>query len=231
MIDDATNLRLSLFFEEETTAGAMTVLSYWIKRYGIPQSLYCDKKNAFVLTRDPTDTELLAGITEPKSHFGRACDKLGVEVIPASSPQAKGRVERNHRLDQDRLVKELRLAGISMIEEANRFLHETYLPRMNDTFSRTAFDPADAHVPLGKAALNEILCFEYKRAVSNDYVVRFECRLFQINKSNKVLPRPKEKVTVRIHLDRSYSIVFKGKPLLVKELQIPQKGQPNSCGV
>ncbi|GHV23337.1 hypothetical protein FACS189494_11260 [Spirochaetia bacterium] len=90
MIDDATRKRCSRFFDEETTAGAMTVLSCWIRTYGIPQSLYCDRKNAFVLTREPTDAELLEGITEPKSHFGRACEKLGIEVIPANSPQAKG---------------------------------------------------------------------------------------------------------------------------------------------
>jgi hypothetical protein len=81
----------------------------------------------------------------------------------------------------------LRLAGIDTIEAANRFLLETYLPRMNEQFSRPAFDPADAHVPRGKADLNEILCFEYERVITNDYVVRFECRLFQIGKSNKIL--------------------------------------------
>ena len=80
LIDDATKTRLSQFFEEETMFGAMTVLKMWIETYGIPESLYCDKKNAFVLTREPTDSELLAGITQPKSHFGRACDKLGVQV-------------------------------------------------------------------------------------------------------------------------------------------------------
>ncbi|MHB9293981.1 hypothetical protein Holit_03103 [Hollandina sp. SP2] len=99
---------------------------------------------------------------------------------------------------------------------------------MNEKFSRPAFDPADAHVPRGKVELAEILCFEYERVVSNDYVVRCECRLFQIYKSNKVLPRPKDKVTVRIRLDGSYSIVFKGKPLLVKEIQIPRKGHISS---
>ena len=93
MIDDATKIRLSLFFDEETTFGAMTVLKMWIQRHGIPESLYCDKKNAFVLTREPTDAEILAGIHKPKSHFGKACDRLGIEVIAANSPQAKGRVE------------------------------------------------------------------------------------------------------------------------------------------
>ena len=225
MIDDATNTRFAQFFEEETTAGAMMVLSCWIKTYGIPQSLYCDKKNAFVLTREPTDAELLKGITKPKSHFGRASDKLGIEVIPADSPQAKGRVERNHGLDQDRLVKELRLAGISSIEAANRFLIETYLPKMNRKFSRPAADSSDAHVPLGTVDLSNIFCFEHERTVANDYVVRFECRLFQILKANKSLPRPKDKVTIRIRLDGSLSILWKGKPLLVEEINILQNDQ------
>jgi transposase len=220
MIDDATNIRLACFFEEETMFGAMTVLKAWIERYGIPQALYCDKKNAFVLTREPTDAELLKGITKAKSHFGRACEKLGIEVIAANSPQAKGRVERNHGLDQDRLVKELRLAGISTMEQANVFLAKTYLPEINKKFSRPAVCKDDAHVPAGNASLSEILCEEHERKVSNDYVVRFECRLFQITRKNKELPRPKDTVIIRIKLDRSISIVWKGKNLLVKELRI-----------
>ena len=218
MIDDATNTRLSRFFEQETIEAAMTVLSLWIKSYGIPEALYCDKKNAFVLTREPTDDELLAGITEPKSHFGRACGKLGVQVIAANSPQAKGRVERNHGVDQDRLVKELRLAGISTIAGANRFLEKTYLPKMNRKFSRPAAKPEDAHVPLGNAKLQDIMCLEYERTVANNYVIRFETRLFQILKTKNPLPRPRDKVLVRIRPDGSISIIWKETKLLVKEL-------------
>ena len=219
MIDDATNTRLSRFFEEETIAGAMTVFSCWIRTYGIPEALYCDRKNAFVLTREPTDAELLAGMTEPKSHFGRACEKLGVQVIAAHSPQAKGRVERNHGVDQDRLVKELRLAGISTIAGANRFLEKTYLPKMNRKFSRPAAQPEDAHVPLGKVNLKNIMCLEYERTVANNYVIRFETRLFQILKTKTPLPRPKDKVTVRIAVDDgSLTVLWKESKLLVKEL-------------
>jgi hypothetical protein len=225
MTDDATNRRLSQFFEAETTIGAMRVFSLWIPRYGIPQGLYCDKKNAFILTREPTDAELLEGISKPKSHFGKACEKLGVEVIPANSPQAKGRVERNHGLDQDRPVKELRLAGISTRGEANRFLPESYLPKTNGKFCRPAFCADDAPVPLGKTDLKDIRCFEYERTVSRDYVIRHECRLFQILKTNKGMPRPKDKVTVRIGLDGSYAILFQGKPLRVKELRKIEKGR------
>jgi hypothetical protein len=223
MIDDATNTRLSRFFEEETTAGVMEVFSLWIRSYGIPEALYCDRKNAFVLTREPTDGELLAGITEPKSHFGRACDKLGVAVIAAHPdfsprPQAKGRVERNHGADQDRLVKELRLAGISTIACANRFLEKTYLPKMNQKFSIPAAKPEDAHVPLGDVNLKDIMCLQYERTIANDYVIRFETRLFQILKSNKALPRPRDKVTIRVALDGNLTVLWKDTKLLVKEL-------------
>ncbi|GHU45428.1 hypothetical protein FACS1894190_17570 [Spirochaetia bacterium] len=85
LVDDATGKSLGMFFDEETTEGAMKMLWRWIELYGIPKALYCDKKNAFVLTRDPTDEELLRGITKPKSHFGKACEKLGIEVIAADS--------------------------------------------------------------------------------------------------------------------------------------------------
>ena len=205
MIDDATNTRISRFFEQETAEAGMSVFSLWITDYGIPQTLYCDKKNAFVLTREPTDAELLAGVTEGKSHFGRVCDKLGVQVTAANSPQAKGRVERNHGIDQDRLVKELRRAGISTIEHANAFLEKTYLPRMNKKFGRPASSSDGAHVPVGNAALN-------------DYVIRFDKRLFQILKSNRALPRPKDTVIVRVQLDGGLSIIHKGTKLFVKEL-------------
>jgi len=218
MIDDATNTRISRFFEQETIEAIMTVFSSWILRYGIPEALYCDKKNAFVLTREATDDELLKGIIEPKSHFGRACEKLGVSVITAHSPQAKGRVERNHGVDQDRLVKELRLAGISTIAEANLFLEKVYLPKMNKKFSRPAAKPENAHVPLGDVKLKNIMCLEYERTVANNYVIRFETRLFQIFKTKKELPRPKDKVLVRVQLDGSLSIIWKNNKLFVKEL-------------
>ena len=218
MIDDATKRRLSMFFEEETMFGAMTVLKMWVERYGIPESLYCDKKNAFVLTREPTDAEILAGIHTPKSHFGKACDRLGIEVIAANSPQAKGRVERNHGVDQDRLVKALRLEGISTIEDANQFLLKTYLPKMNEKFSRPAKNGEDAHVNPGKVNLDNILCMEFDRCIGKDFVIRFQARLFQILKTNKPLPRTEDKVLVRIRLDNSIHIIWKDKPLKVKEI-------------
>jgi transposase len=220
MVDDATGTTYSQIFEQETIEGAMRTLWRWIELYGIPKALYCDKKNAFLLTREPTDAELLAGITKPKSHFGRACEKLGIEVIAANSPQAKGRVERSHQVYQDRLVKELRLATISTIEQANRFLENTYLSEANATFAKPPREIEDGHAPLLDAGLREIFVFEHTRTVTNDFVVRFECRFFQILKENKNKPRPRDKVTVRIHLDNVLEIYWQGKKLLVRELDI-----------
>jgi transposase len=225
MIDDATNTRYAQFFEQETLEAIMKVFSGWIKKYGIPEALYCDKKNAFVLTREPTDEELLAGITQPKSHFGRACEKLGTQVIAANSPQAKGRVERNHGIDQDRLVKELRLAGISTQAQANEFLEKIYLPKMNQKFSRPPAHTEDAHVPLGSVDLQDILCWEYERTLSNDYVLRFETRYYQILTTNTPLPRPKDKLIIRRDLEGKLSVIWKGKKLLVKEIQNTQKSK------
>ena len=218
MIDDATKARLSQFFDGETIFVAMTVLKMWIERHGIPDSLYCDKKNAFVLAREPTDAEILAGVLKPKSHFGKACDGLGIEVIAANSPQAKGRVERCHGVDQDRLVKALRLEDISEIGRANRFLLETYLPKMNAKFSRQARKAEDAHVRPGGAKIDDILCMEFGRSVSKDFIIHFQSRLFQIQDTGKRLPRAGDKVLVRVRLDGSVHIFWKDRPLPVKEI-------------
>jgi hypothetical protein len=115
--------------------------------------------------------------------------------------------------------RELRLTEISTIEEANRFLEETYLPRINAKFSRPPADSAPAPVPLGTADLREILCYEYRRTVSRDYVVSFQRRLFQIRPESRPLPRPLDKVMVRVRLDTSVDLYFQGKKLLIRELK------------
>ncbi len=217
MVDDATGITLSFLSEEETTADAMTLLWRWIELYGIPQAVYCDKKNAFVLNREPTIDEQLAGI-EPKSHFERACEKLGIEVIVANSPQAKGRVERNHGVYQDRFVKELRLAKIDTIKDANAFLVENYLPAINKKFSKKPELADDAHVPmLDKTGLKDIFCYESPRVVSNDFIISYESRIFQIAKEQKLIPRSKEKITVRELLDGTIHLLWQNTSLTFVE--------------
>ena len=123
MVDDATGRTMALMSEEETTASAMNLLWLWIDRYGIPKALYTDKKNVYLTERDPTIEEELSG-QEPLTVFGKGCNKLGIQIIPAHSPQAKGRVERKNGVFQDRLVKELRLRGINDITATNHLLPE-----------------------------------------------------------------------------------------------------------
>lgn len=217
MIDDATGRVWAFFCEEETTEAAMRLLWGWIERFGIPQAVYCDRKNAFVTYREPSVEEQLAGI-EPETHFERACRLLGIEVIQAYSPQAKGRVERNHAVHQDRLVKELRLRGISTMEEANAFLVGTYLPAINAKFAKPAADPRDAHVPLtGKIDLRDIFCFEVKRVLSRDFIIQFEQTFYQVSAKNRKKPAPGNKVTVRKWLDGSLYFIWNNKKLLVEE--------------
>ena len=217
IVDDATGRSLSALYEQETTEAAMRVLTLWINTYGIPQAVYCDHKNAFVCNREPSVEEQLAGI-EPESHFEKACGKLGIQVIAANSPQAKGRVERNHGVYQDRFVKELRLAGISSIGEANLFLEQTYLPAINAKFSHPAACSEDAHVPLGDVDLQDIMCFEERRCVSRDFVVSFQRRVFQILPDSRPLPRPGDKVTVKVRLDKTLELYFQGKKLCFQEI-------------
>lgn len=220
MVDDATGTTLSFLAEQETTEAALRLLWAWIKRHGIPQAVYCDRKNAFVLDRGPSVEEQLQGVVA-RSHFERACDELGIEVIVARSPQAKGRVERNHAVYQDRLVKELRLAGISEIEAANQFLCDGYLDSLNQKFAKPPVDEVDAHVALlGTQNLANILCFTEPRIVGRDYVVQFENRLFQIQRQKRRrLMAPGTPIRVHKWLDESLHFFSQsGYELLVEEI-------------
>jgi transposase len=228
MVDDATGMTMSFLRDQETTVAAMELLWAWIARNGIPQAVYCDRKNAFVLDREPTNDEQLRGIT-PRSPFEVACERLGIEVIVARSPEAKGRVERNHAVYQDRFVKELRLAGISSIDGANEFLRETYLGAVNGRFSRVPAKPEDAHVPLlDSTDLRDIFCFQETRKVSRDYIIQYGQHLFRIPQSARHHPHPGDSVTIRKWLDGSIHHYWKGRPLLVEEYVIPKPRKENS---
>lgn len=213
MVDDATGIKLSLMAEEETTEAAMRSLWSWIERYGVPQALYTDKKNVFVTDREPTVEEQLADV-EPMTAFGKACDKLGIGIIPANSPQAKGRVERSHGVYQDRFVKELKLKGITTIEGANELLEGGFVDKLNARFAREPKDPQDYHRPVPKRLdLNEVFSFEETRVVTNDWTIRYKNRMLQILKNNRLLPRPGAKVVVRRLLDGQIQLLHQDKKL------------------
>lgn len=226
MVDDATGTTLSMMAEEETTKAVMETLMLWIKRYGVPRALYTDKKNVFVTDREPTMTEQLLDI-EPMTAFGRACDKLGIEIITANSPQAKGRVERSHGVYQDRFVKDLKLAGITTIDGANDLLQGGFTDKLNSKFAKRAKEKQDYHrrVPKG-LRLHEVFSFEDTRTIANDWTVRHENRLLQILKDNKPLPRPRDKVTVRTLLDGATQLMHRGRKLKFEKIAMTMKQEP-----
>jgi transposase len=220
MVDDATGVSYFFFSEQETKKDAMALTWGWICKYGIPESLYCDRKNVYLTDREPNLDEQLAGI-DPKNDFEKACEKLGIEIITAYSPQAKGRVERKHGVLQDRLVKELRLANISTIEEANLFVQNGYMDSFNKKFARQPVSKEDRHVALfSQNDLRKIFVFESERRVANDWIIQFNNRLFQIQKNCTVRPQPRDRVLIHEWLDGSLHFIFNDKELNVEEFGV-----------
>jgi len=217
MVDDATGITQAMMSEQETTEAAMRLLWAWVEQYGIPMALYCDLKNVYLSDREPTVEEQLEGKL-PKTAFGIVCEKLGISIINAYSPQAKGRVERKHGVYQDRFVKELRLRGAKTIAEANMILKGGFIEKLNKKFSHPALEKEDLHVRVGgNQDLRDIFCFEQPRSVSQDWVVRHENRFYQLIRERGSLPRPETKVTVRVWLDGSVHILHRGRRLDFKE--------------
>jgi transposase len=169
MVDDATNRTGARFSEEETTRASYDVFDGWVGKNGMPGSLYVDRDSIYRCERIATVAEQIAS-QEPRTQFGRAMEQLGVEVIMAHSPQAKGRVERRNGLLQDRLVKELRLEGISDLVAANQFLEQKFLPALNQRFVVAARSSVDAHRQ-GAWNLGEVLSWEETRVVAKDWTV------------------------------------------------------------
>jgi transposase len=216
MVDDATGKTMSFMSEEETTEAAMRLLWSWIERHGVPVALYTDRRNVYITERNPTLEEELSG-KAPLTAFGAACKKLGIRIIPAYSPQAKGRVERKNGVFQDRLVKELKLLGIKTIEETNRML-DLFTEKLNERFAKEPASSVDYHTPLSEGIrLEDVFCFEDTRTINNDWTIRYESRLFQL-KAQSNLPPAKNKVTVRKRLDGSMQILYRDRPLDYKEI-------------
>jgi len=186
MVDDATGRSVGRFGAQETIWAAVGVLRAWIARYGIPRALYTDWKNVYV--RRPNQEERDTG-AEPLTQFGRMCAALGIKIIPASSPQAKGRVERHHGTHQDRLVKKLRRNGIAAVETANAFLEAEYWPDHNQRFAQAPASTDDFHVAVPRGLrLERVFQLEEQRTVSNDWVVRYDNRLFQLERQSGHAP-------------------------------------------
>jgi hypothetical protein len=210
-IDDATNTTYGRFYDYEGTMPAMDSFKGYVKKYGLPMSVYLDRHTTYKSPRKLTEWEELAGI-ESLSQFERALKELGVEVIHALSPQAKGRIERLFGVLQDRLVKEMRLKNVKTKEEANEFLKE-YLPRYNEKFGVCPADEANAHVTLPREVdLNRYLCIKTERTIRNDNTIALDGRMYQLEE------RGGKKVIVEERLDGSLRMISKGVSMKYREI-------------
>jgi transposase len=206
LIDDATGRIFLRFVPSENTADCMRTFRAYVERYGLPRCLYTDRGSVF-WAEGGTLTD-----------FARAMATLHVQIIYANSPQAKGRVERGNRTQQDRLVKALRREGISTAAAANRFLSRSYLRDHNRRFALPQDHLPDVHRPLDRALkLDEILCFQITRYLNYDYTVTLEGTYIQILKGPYALPRPTSHVILRRYLDDSLHI-FDGQQELRFEI-------------
>jgi hypothetical protein len=225
MIDDATSKTHAQFFEEETTRASFAMTEQWSRRHGLPNSLYVDRDSIYRCERIASVDEQLAG-KEPQTQFGRAMKQLGVELILANSPQAKGRVERRNAVFQDRLVKEMRLAGIRDLEAANVFLRKQFLPDLNRRFTVKPASDADVHRSLPQQ-LDAILSWEYERVVQRDWTVACEGRWYQIDKEHEELSLAGRKVIVRERRSGKVELAYQGKVLRSKTLPgKPERPKP-----
>jgi len=211
LVDDATSTTLCRLGDQETIWAAVGVLRAWMEKYGVPRALYTDWKNVYV--REPTAQEYLRG-TPATTQFGRMCERLGIKIIAAGSPEAKGRVERNHGTHQDRLVKKLRRKKTTTHGQVNDYLEQEYCDDHNRRFAVDAASDADYHLPLPSATkLREIFRLETERTLGNDWVVRHENHFYQVEARSRNHAPAKSKVTVCEGEDGTIEIHYRGRKL------------------
>jgi transposase len=212
-IDDATNRVYGRFYGYEGTFPAFDSFKRYARRYGIPASVYLDRHSTYKSSRELTLEEQLQGVDQPESQFERAMRELGVEVIHAHSPQAKGRVERLFGTLQDRLVKEMRLRKIRTRESANVFLEE-YLPEHNRRFSVLPLQSTDVHRRSPRVReLDGVLCVKTERRLNNDWTVAYGGKVYQVE--DRIVGK---RVFVEERMDGSLRLSCQGKSLKYKEL-------------
>lgn len=218
MVDDATGRVHARFGPSENLQLARETLAGWIERFGgAPQALYVDRLSLYHATRSPTLDERRQG-SGALTAFGQVCFGLGARLITAHSPQAKGRVERMNATLQDRLVKELRLAGVATIEAGNAFLASTFLDDLNARFGREAFSPVDFHRRLEDGmTINEALSLKATRQTQNDWSLTYGQRTLQILASPSA-PRPKSRVTILERLDGTLAVRQDGRDVAFREI-------------
>lgn len=208
-VDDATGKITGAVFEDNE--GVLAVFRFWKEYFltnGLPNAIYLDKFSTYKVNhKNAVDNR------ELMTQFERAMNQLGVRVIHANSPQAKGRVEKMNGTLQRRLVKEMRLNGINTIEEANRFLKETFIPKFNRQFAVAPKKENDLHRKLDEPKTNEldkILSIQSERRVNNDYTVRFKNNYYQLNETQPTAVCKKDAVVIEERLTGEIKISLRG---------------------
>jgi len=219
-IDDATGRIYARFYDYEGTIPAMDSFKRYITRYGIPCSIYLDRHSTYKSTAKLTLEDELNN-AKALSQFERALHELGVDVIHANSPQAKGRIERSFKTHQDRLVKELRLVNINTIKDANTLLG-SYVGRHNAKFAVKALKPTNLHRPIPKGInLDRVFSIKDKAVLRNDFTVQYNNKLYQI-----LEPTAAKEVTLEERLNGKLCIYYKDTQLKYKLIdKKPQKPQ------
>lgn len=218
-IDDATSqLLLGEFVPSESHESVMTAMHHYMQWYGRPLSFYVDFDCVFsVNTNNPERDKI--------TQLERACKELEVPVIHAHSPQAKGRVERSNGTLQDRLVKELRLAGISNMKDANTFVQSVYLPKHNKQFVVSAAKEGNVHRPIGHYKLNNIFCIKDYRILQNDFTLQYKKRILQLAAHQCAVIRPKEEVVIHERFCGKLSLFVRNISLNFVELAARSRAQ------
>ena len=231
LIDDATSKFWGRFAEHDSTEENLRTLGGWLRRYGRPWAHYTDKNSIFRTTRRPGIEEQLQG-EGARSQFGRALQELGIEWIAAQSPQAKGRIERLFETLQDRLVKEMRLAGITTIGAANHFLEMRFLPEWEQRFTVIPRHPRDAHRRLGREhRLEEILSVRVSRQVADDHTVSWEGNRWGVPREEVCAGLRGARVEIERRLDDSHWLRFRGRYLHLRPCPEPVRQSASPYGL
>jgi hypothetical protein len=224
LIDDATSRIWARFAEHDSTEENLRTLGGWLRRYGRPVAHYTDRNSIFRTTRPAPLAEQLRG-DPARTQFGRALNELGITWIAAHSPQAKGRIERLFETLQDRLVKEMRLAGIDSIEAANRFLELHFIPEWEQRFTVVPRHPRNAHRRLGPDhRLEEILSVRVARQVAQDHTVSWEGNRWGVSREEVRAGLRGAHVEIERRLDGSHWLRFRGRYLRLRHCS-----QPTPC--
>ena len=227
-IDDATGRITRAEFAAHE--GVVPVFVFWrgyLTAHGKPRAIYLDQFSTYKMNPGVAHDN-----HDLKTQFQRAMQTLGIELITAYSPEAKGRIERLFGTLQDRLIKELRLRNISALPEANRYLKQEFIPKFNQQFAVESKSEANLHRPLSAAEqkqLPAIFSRQEQRSVHNDFTLSFHNQWYQLTENQPALVRPKDKVMVEYHLDDSVHLCLRGKYLSYKLLpQRPKQTAPKS---